>query len=142
MSVTILDKINSLNIHIHQSDRECYFWTRADIETIEAEYGLGYFDIKKESVEMKIGDNTIFLHSKRYSDIKELISIDNLYENAINIFVLDNAHTTLKNPSQFIKHLEELPTSYKIVLLVKNLENYWADQIWMRPQNDDLQRMT
>ena len=142
MSVTILDKINSLNIHIHQSDRECYFWTRADIETIEAEYGLGYFDIKKESVEMKIGDNTIFLHSKRYSDIKELISIDNLYENAINIFVLDNAHTTLKNPSQFIKHLEELPTSYKIVLLVKNLENYWADRIWMKPQNDYLQRMT
>ena len=48
-----------MKIYIYQSGRECYFWTRADIETIEAEYGLGYFDSKKESVEMKIGDNTI-----------------------------------------------------------------------------------
>ena len=106
MSVTILDKIKSLNIHIHQSDRECYFWTRADIEKIEAEYGLGYFDCKKEIVEMKIGDNTIFLHSTRYSDETDMISIDNLYENAINIFVLDNAKSTLKNAPQFLKHLE------------------------------------
>ena len=142
MSVTIIDKIKSLNIHIHQSDRECYFWTREDIEKIEAEYGLGYFDIKKEIVEMKIGDNTIFLHSTRYSDERDMISIDNLYENAINIFVLDNAKSILKNAPQFLKHLEEIPNSYKIVLLVKSLENYWVDRIWMRPQNNYLQRMS
>jgi len=141
MSVTIINKIKAMDIHIHQSDRECYFWTRADIEAIENEYGLGYFDIKKEIIELKIGDNNIFLHTKRYEDIREMISIENLYENKINIFVLNNAESTIKNAPTFLKHLEEIPNSYKIVLLVKSLENYWVDRIWMRPQNNYLKRM-
>ena len=141
MSVTILNKIKAMDIHIHQSDRECYFWTRADIEKIEKEYGPGYFDVKKEIIELKIDDNNIFLHTKRYEDVKEMISIENLYENQINIFVLDNAENTLRNAPTVLKQLEEIPNSYKIVLLVKSLENYWIDRGWMRPQNNYLKRM-